>query len=409
MTLLRNTNIKAQDSASIDAFGRWRTSNPQTLFDSKQIFDKQPLFWDDQETSGSGTTSTYNTNQASTTIAVAGTTAGTRVRQTFQRFNYQPGKSQQIFMTAVVADAIVSGITRRVGQFDDNNGLFFELDGSGDIYAVRRTNTSGSPVDNKVVSSSWNIDPFDGSGPSGVTLDATKAQIIIIDYEWLGVGRVRMGFVIDGVIYYGHEFLNANNLSLVYMSSPNLPLRFEISNNGTGAAADMTCICASVLSEGGQQETGAIFSDSLENSFVNANSVGTYYALLGIRLKSGYIGINVSLVTQSILAATNDNLLWQLRFNPSVAGTFTYNDVTNSAVQIAKGDTSGNPSTTTVTLGQVVASGYALGNSAETNPITTARKLGAAIDGTQDELVLCVNPLASNLDVYGSLTWREQS
>jgi len=409
MTYLRKQAVYADDTASIDAFGRWRVSSPQTIFDSKQIFDKQPLFWDDQETTGSGTSSTYNTNQASTTIAVSGATAGTRVRQTFQRFNYQPGKSQQVFITAVVADSSVSGITRRVGQFDDNNGIFFELDGSGDIYAVIRTNTSGSPVDNSVVSSSWNIDPFNGTGPSGVTLDPTKAQIIIIDYEWLGVGRVRMGFVVDGIIYYGHEFLNANNLSLVYMSTPNLPLRFEINNDGSGDAADMTCICASVKSEGGQDEIGALFSDSLGNSFVNANTVGTYYALLGIRLKSAYIGINISLVTKTLLAVTNDNFLWQLRFNPTVAGTFTYNDVPNSAVQIAKGDTAGNPSATTVTLGQVVASGYSLGNSAETISVPSARKLGAAIDGTVDEIVLCVNPLASNLDVYGSFTWREQS
>ena len=77
-----------------DAFGRLRTSEPYTIFDSKQIFDNQPLFWDDQEESGSGTTSVHDADAARTRIGVANTTAGKRTRQTFMRFNYQPGKSQ---------------------------------------------------------------------------------------------------------------------------------------------------------------------------------------------------------------------------------------------------------------------------------------------------------------------------
>ena len=33
--------------------------------------------------------------------------------------------------------------------------------------------------------------------------------------------------------------------------------------------------------------------------------------------------------------------------------------------------------------------------------------LGAKIDGTPDEIVLCVRPLSANADIQGSLTWRE--
>jgi hypothetical protein len=406
MTLIRNVNVQASDSPSIDAFGRWRTSEPHTLFDSKQIFDNQALFWDDAQTSGAGTSSTYNTNQASTTIAVGNLTAGTRVRQTYMSFNYQPGKSQLIFMTAVISDGVTAGIKRRFGQFDANNGLFIELDGSN-LYAARRTFTSGVAVDTRVLQSAWNIDPLNGTGPSGISLDLTKSQILIIDYEWLGVGRVRFGFVIDGIIYYCHQFLNANNLSLVYMSTPNLPLRYEISNDGTGAAAEFVTICSSVISEGGLEENGIVRSANLDATFVNANTIGTSYAMLGLRLKSNHIGAVVNTLNQTVLAATTDNFLWELRLNPTVAGVFTYVDEINSSVQIAKGDTVGNPSTTTVTGGSIIQSGYGAVSSAVAAPIYSAKYPGASISGTRDEVVLCVTPLGVNLDIYGSLDWRE--
>ena len=129
MSRLQNVNITAQDTASVDAFGRWRTSCPFTLFDSKQVFDNQPLFWDESLEAGAGITSSHSTDEAATTITSTLNTAGTFTRQTFMTFNYQPGKSQQILMTGVLDNSGGgTGVERRIGQFDDNNGIFFEDD-----------------------------------------------------------------------------------------------------------------------------------------------------------------------------------------------------------------------------------------------------------------------------------------
>ena len=68
MSYIRNVILDTNNPTG-DAFGRLRVSEPTTLFDSKQIFDAQPLLWDDQETSGSGTTgapSGHSTATAST-------------------------------------------------------------------------------------------------------------------------------------------------------------------------------------------------------------------------------------------------------------------------------------------------------------------------------------------------------
>ena len=411
MSYEKNHLITADDSASIDAFGRWRVAAPYTIFDSKLIHDAAAALWDDQEVSGGSTTSSHSADTASSTIGVGATTAGNRTRQTFMRFNYQPGKSQLVLMTFVLdKSGGGTGITRNVGLMDDDNGLFLQ-DAEGTYQFVRRTSTSGSPVDNAVTQANWNIDPMDGSGPSGVTIDFTKAQILFIDVEWLGVGRVRCGFVIDGQIIYAHQWLNANNLSQVYMSTPNLPLRYEIDNDGTGAASTLECICSSVESEGGVENNGLIHSYTMGNAVVNANTAGTSYALVGIRLKSTHLGANVKPIAESVMSNTSDDFAWTMRLNPTIASTApTFNGVTNSAVEVAVADTSGNPSVNTVTGGSVIMSGYASGQTPSSAELVSSLHLGAAIDGTRDQMWLCATPVGSgtvNADISGSLTWRE--
>jgi len=390
--------------AATDAFGRHRISAPETLFDSKQIFDNQPLFWNDAETSGSGTGSSHSTALAASTMTVSATTAGTRVRQTYQRFNYQPGKSQLAFLTGVLG-AGASGITRRVGYFDDNNGLYFQLSGTT-LSVVRRTKTSGSVVNNPTAQADWNVDPLDGTGASGITLDTSKAQIMVIDFEWLGVGTVRMGFVIDGTIYYCHQMNHANSLSTVYMSTPNLPVRFEIANDGTGAAASLIHICTTVISEGGAQENGVLGSISTSGTHLDADAADTLYALLGMRLKSTNLAAHIDWLDINVLTETATPFEWSVWLNPTVAGTFTYNDLTNYSVQFAAGATANTVSGgTRLAAGYVTASAQARGSAAVS--LANARRLGSSISGTPDTLVLCVRPLAANADIQGSVNFRE--
>jgi hypothetical protein len=388
---------QASDSASIDAFGRWRVSNPTTLFDSKQTGVGAQIFWDDQEVSGTGTNSVYSENGAKTTISVSNATAGRRVRQTKQRFNYLPGKSQLILITFNLNNGS-SGITKRVGYYDDDNGLFLEsLDG---VYSVgRRTFVTGSAVDNKVAKASWNIDVMDGTGVSGVTLDFTKTQILFIDFEWLGVGRVRMGFVVDGKIYYVHEFLNANNLADVYMSKPNLPVRYEIINDGTGATDSIDCICCSVESEGGTNNFGIT---RMEDATITVTSVALR-AFIGIRLKSTELDQVILIETLSIIATTvNDSFRWELLLNPTVAGTFNYTSYdTDSAVETAIG-----ASANVITGGKRLLGGVGKDTSAANFPVDEAYRLGSLIDGTRDEIVLAVYNF-TNQTIAAVLNWRE--
>lgn len=412
MSRFQNVSIRAQDSTSIDAFGRWRVSEPCTLFDSKQIFDAGPAFWDEELESGAGISAAHSVATASTVFSSTLNTAGVYTRQTFMRHNYQPGKSQLVLMTGVLGrSGGGTGVKRRVGIFDDNNGLFFELNGSGSMSVVRRTSVSGAPVDVPEVQASWNIDSMDGSGPSEVTIDWSKNQIFWIDFEWLGTGRVRMGLVIDGIFVGVHQFLNANVLTTVYMSTPNLPLRYQMVTTVASPASTMEAVCASVISEGGVTDLGIIRRASTSGAHVDVATENVLYAIVGIRLKATHIAATIKILSVSIAEHVGGKEYeWVLLFNPIVAGAFTYADQADSSVQTALGAT-----VNVVTLGTQIGGGF--GSSASkgglqtTEEIDSARRLGAKINGTVDTIILAVRAIggSSNIDIEASITWRELS
>lgn len=392
-------------SQNKDAFARLRISSPETIFDSKQLGDKQPLFWDDQVISGSGGASTYNTNQASTTLST-GTGAVLRARQTFRRFNYQPGKSQLFIQTGIFG-AAATGIKRKIGLFDANNGLIFDQQADG-MGVTIRTNTSGSPVDTRVLQANWNIDKMDGTGNSGITLDFTKCQIVFADFEWLGVGRVRFGFFVDGEPFYCHEVLNANNTTLVYMSVPNLPLRYEIQNDGTGAASTLTHICSTVISEGGLKDTGFPFSVDREGTALVTANNASIYPLLGIRLKSGYLASYIKLLDFSITCTSTAAYDYMILLNPTIVGTaLTWSDLGNSSAQIMNTSTNG----TTVTGGTKLFSKTAqqTNDGSQGGILNTDFALGSTIAGVSDIALLCVRRLTGTSETfYGSLNFKDQ-
>lgn len=242
-------NIVRIGGTSADAFGRARISAPFTLFDSQNRYAKSDDF--DESVSGSATV-TYSANESTVLLNVTNASGDEVVRETKRVFSYQPGKSLLVMNTFVMPTAHAN-VRCRVGYFSTQNGVFFERSGTT-LNVVRRTYTSGGVVDNAVAQANWNGDKLDGTGPSGLTIDTTKAQIFWQDFEWLGVGSVRTGFVINGLFIVCHTFNNANNLALVYMTTAVLPIRYEITNTGaTDGNRTMKQVCSTVISEGGYE------------------------------------------------------------------------------------------------------------------------------------------------------------
>ncbi len=408
-----NVSIVSASSPSVDAFGRWRVSNPTTVFDSKQIFDNQPLFWDEELESGGGISSSHSADLAATTITSTTNTAGTFTRQTFRRFNYQPGKSQLIVMTGVLQPSTGgTGITRRIGYFDDDNGIFIE-DAEGTINMVIRSNVTGSPVDVKVPQSQWH-DPMDGSGESRVAVDWSKTQIFSFDFEWLGVGTVRFSLTNEGRPLLAHGVHNANTSATVYMSTPNLPCRYQMVTANPSAQSTLLCMCATVMSEGGTDQTGILRYKSTAGTHVDMLTENVIYALVGIRLKAAALAGTVKLIDAAVMLVTGSHKIeWLLVFNPSVAGTFTYSDEANSIVQTATGTTdSVVTGGTFITGGFMESGGQQSGNAAsDSRAIDNTLLLGADISGNVDSIVLAARPIATSsaVDMEAALSWRELS
>jgi hypothetical protein len=242
---------------SRDAFNRLRVSEPQYIFSSAGTYDDEPLIWQSVTSSGAANHNS-NTRGVDMTLSAAD---GYVVRQTYRYFPYEPGRSQFITMTGTLGDASTN-VTKRIGQFDSANGVFFQQSGDGTLSVVRRSSTSGSVADDPVAQAEWNLDKLDGTGDSSATLDPTNDQIWTIDYGWLGTATVRFGIYIDGHIVYCHAMHHANVLSASYMQSATLPLRYEIAASGaiTGAPT-LTQFCSGIASEGGYfQRPGYEFS-----------------------------------------------------------------------------------------------------------------------------------------------------
>jgi hypothetical protein len=267
-----------------------------------------------------------------------------------------PGKSQLIYTTFNLY-AATAGVTKRSGYFDADNGVIFQQDGDGTLKFIIRTNTSGSPVDAEIVSqANWNVDKCNGTGPSGFNLDITKTQILFIELQWLGVGRVRVGFVHAGNFVVAHEFYHDNVLSVVYMSNPNLPVRCEIVSSGSNAAAYFDQICSTVLSEGGYVESGQNWSAL--NTTLRSLASGASLPLFAIRLKDTFNTYKNRMIVRLDnynIFSTKEPLVYQVIKLPNAAalttGTAWVTVDTDSGVEY-------NVGATAYSGGDVIASGY---------------------------------------------------
>lgn len=297
-----------------DAFGRQRVSQPYTLFDSQSRYAADNQF---SESTANGASITYNADEAAVLLAADTTSGSTAVRQTYRSFPYQPGKGLLILSTFVMA-AAQANLRQRVGYFNTQNGVFFQKTNATNAF-VLRSYVTGTVSDARTVNQAdWNGDKLDGTGASGLTLDTTKAQILWMDFEWLGVGSVRCGFIINGQYIVCHTFENANNISNVYMTTAILPIRYEIAATDTMATgATMKQICSTVISEGGFQQVSQEHIARRTTSFANIDTAD-FYPIVSIRLASGRTGAVVLPSRVQFLPLTSQNYEIALIKNPTL-------------------------------------------------------------------------------------------
>jgi hypothetical protein len=394
-------------TGAYDAFGRVRTSAPLTLFDSSHRYNDNGLW---SSSTASGGTSTFDANAGLVNLAVTTTSGSEVIRETTKCFSYQPGKSLLVMSTFTMA-AAKTGLRQRVGYYGASNGMYLELANS-DLSFVERSSSTGSLVETRVLQSNWNIDPLDGTGPSKLTLDITKSQILWMDIEWLGLGTVRLGFIINGKFIHCHSFHHANFITGTYITTASLPLRYEITNTATTASSSaLKQVCSTVLSEGGYELRGLQQAIGTGITAPYAlTTAGTYYPVISLRLKSTRLDAIVILTAISILGASaNANYNWRVVAAPTTTGGTWTSAGANSGVEY-------NLTGTATTGGRILAQGYFSSTNQSTASIDILKEAlfkfqleRDGLAGTSYELSLIVTASVATSNVHASMDWEEIS
>lgn len=392
-----------------DAFGRLQVSEPYTLFDSQNRYAIDNQF--DTTTTGTGATS-FLSNEASVKMEVTAGGVGSVVRQSYRSLPYQPGKGLLVLATFVMDSSNSADLTQRVGYFNSQNGVFFQrVDG---VYSfVLRSNslpTPGTPSDIRTVNqSSWNGDKLDGTGPSGITLDPSKAQILWMDFEWLGVGSVRCGFVINGIFILCHTFNNANLITAVYMTTAILPVRYEITST-SALAASLKQICSTVISEGGYQQASIEHVARRTTVFNNIDTAANFYPIVSIRLASTALGAVVLPNRIQFQPTTLQNYEIALMKNPTLTGASWAAVGSDANVEM---DVS---ATAISAAGTIVQTGYIAntGGGGQTSTLSPTgynwdTQLGVSLAGVSDIYTLAVRTIsgATKGDGVGSISFYD--
>jgi hypothetical protein len=390
---------------ALDAFGRQRVSQPYTLFDSQQRYAADNQF---DTSTANGASTTYLPNESSVLMTVDDITNSEVVRQSFRSMSYQPGKGLLVLATFAM-NAPTVNIRQRVGYFNTQNGVFFEANGTT-LSMVLRSNslpTPGTPSDiRSIPQSQWNGDKLNGTGASGLTLDPSKTQIFWCDFEWLGVGSVRTGFVINGQYVVCHTFNNANEIGSVYMTTAILPVRYEIKNLSNLVTASMKQICSNVVSEGGYEQ----YSPShLARRTTKLGSINlTFKPIVSIRMASTALGAVVIPGRMQAVPIANQTYEVGLFVNATLTGASWSAVPTDSNVEQ-------DTSATAMTGGTLVQTDYmdASGSGGKLPLVDPAGynwalQLGVSLTGVSDVLTLGIRTLDSATpagECYGTIAF----
>jgi len=401
-----NTNLVSAGPMAVDAFGRQRVSTPLTLFDSSHRYHDNGLW---NTSTASGGAAVFSPNEGLVNLNVNTTSGSEVLRETTKVFSYQPGKSLLVFNTFVMAPA-QTNLRQRVGYFGTDNGLYIQLD-NYTVSFVERSLVTGIVTESVVNQSAWNVDKMDGTGPSGVVLDLTKAQILFMDIEWLGEGTVRLGFVIDGNFILCHRFNHANYITSTYITTASLPLRYEITNTEvTANPSTLKQVCSTAISEGGYELRGAQQAIGTPITAPTSLAVaGTFYPVVSIKLRAGYLDGVVILTALSIMGVATGIYNWKIVASGTTTGGAWVPAGVNSSVEY-------NITGTSFAGGRTLASGFLTSSTQASVSLDILKEAlfsfqleRNSFTSTPYEITLIVSASTNTELIYASMDWEEVS
>jgi len=386
------------------AKNRVQVSTQSIALFSSTIYSDEPGVWD-RSTALGGTVS-YNIVAGGTELKVTSTVDSEAVVQSRRVMPYIPGRGMEVAMAIQYNDSRV-GIRRRVGVFDELNGMYFEQDETGEYYVVIRSDVSGTVVNTRVARSNWNGAKFDGTEPNGITANPNTIQMMVIEYDWYGAGQVKFNYIINGYKYTVHTFNHANVLTTTFIRTPNLPVRYEIKNvTGAEGIHELHKWGVSVIQEGAGDvgnigRAGDVISPIGGTTLGNT---GVFSPLIAIRLKSTRLaGVVIPYAYQA--ASTSNALMYhKLTSDPTLTGGTWISAGDDSFVEY-------NITATASSGGTILTAGFTpvADNGKSILDPKVVWQMSRNSMGTTSQII-CLEAAGdgNNIKALGSISWVEQ-
>lgn len=381
---------------------RRKVTNQSLAFYSSFQYTKDVQVWDEQLTLGA--TSTYVDEESIVKIEVTGTAGSEAIRQTRKVMRYVPGRQVEVAFAGRFGPE-APGIRRRAGVFDELNGVYFENTGSEFFVVVRRELAGGGIEEDRVEQEEWNEDRLDGTGPSGIIADSENMQLLVIEYEWYGVGSVEFKFVLNDRAVPVHRFDFTNNIQRTWAKTAFLPIRAEITNlTGETDSSSFYHGSTSVLVEGNIEKKGVAENISSPIVGKDTGNAGTFTPVLSIRLKADRrAGVALPVEFQAA-ALDNSSIFYQIYLDTVLTGP-TWNSVSDDS--FIEYDTDA----TALAGGRLMQSGYITPEFQGTKqkfPVDEGDYLGRNDLGTTSQiLTISVASSGANKDAWAAITWIE--
>jgi hypothetical protein len=225
-----------------------------------------------------------------------------------------------------------------------------------------------------------------------------------MDFEWLGVGSVRCGFIINGEYIVCHTFTNANEITATYMTTAILPVRYEITST-SAVAATLKQICSSVMSEGGYDAQSAEYTARRTTKKTGFST--TFIPLISIRLATGRSGAVVLVKQAQALPTVTQNYEVVLLRNATLTGPSWATSVSDNVDY--------DQTATALTGGVIVAQDYVTSTSQGRSAARVDSgynwdlQLGSTIAGVSDIYTLAIRTLDATPtgDAWGALSFYD--
>jgi len=380
---------------------RRKISTSRQIFFNTYQYNKDPQIWDEAVT---GTASSTFSKFAAGVFLEVGNTAGDEiVRQTRNVIQYIPGRSNEVTF-AVKLNPFEEGVRKRFGVFDEFNGTYFEK-GVDDYYLVIRKNTPNGIIEERIARADWNVDPFDGTGPSQLAFQEDKIQMFSLEYEWYGVGVVEYKVIFDNNAYPLHRFNSANINEVPWSNTPFVPVRFELTNvAGTPGTHQILTGSVAVSSEGDVGPLGREQNITTPLAGVSTSTANVFRPVLSIRLKPDRLNGVVIPIEFQTATLDNTGLFYRVMRDVDLTGADWQSVDDNSFVEY-------DHAATAFTDGKAIQTGFVSPNNQGLIiqfPKETIRQLGRNDMGTTSQtFTLLAATTQANKDVFGSLSWVE--